>query len=66
MHLFFVPLLVAGTLNNYICAHIDLNLLESSKPNSHVYGTITPAVNITVSSSASYLHDSLVSYLYWQ
>jgi hypothetical protein len=37
--------------------HIDLNL-EVCTSNSHVYGTMTLAVTVTVSSGASHLQDN--------
>jgi hypothetical protein len=37
--------------------HIDSNI-EVCKPNSHVHGLVTPAVNATVSNRASYLHNN--------
>jgi hypothetical protein len=36
---------------------IDLHL-EVCEPNSHVYGTMTLAVIVTVSNGASYLHNN--------
>jgi hypothetical protein len=36
---------------------IDLNL-EACKPNSHMYGTVTPAANVTVSNGPSRLRDN--------